>query len=1008
VAWAKELSYILGNTLYAVATVVAAFMAGLGLGSALAGRYAPRILRPVLAYAGMEWVIAACGIFSIPVFRSTEGIFRLLYNVLEPGHGMFLVVRFLVVFGVMLIPVTLMGMTLPVVVGAYGRRKERYDFEAGILYGVNTLGAVAGTLVAGFLVLPWLGLLKTCVAVGTVDAAVGVVAWWMDKHVGAIEDIRTQGAAQAESVEGKIWTPMQVMIGGVFMVSGAVAMVYEVGWFRLLALVLGPSVHAFSVMLGIFLVGIGLGSVAAAKWAERTKRPLMAMAALEGLIGVAALGTMAFYNELPEWYFHLFRKLAGEGGSGWYVVAQGMVAAVVVLVPTLGMGALFPVVVRAFREASKEGMVPEKNVGRLYVLNTVGGIVGSLAAGFWLVPGMGMWRTVLLASGVSVGLGLIVWLAVREVALGLKAALAVASALVVAGCMWALPEWDTLLLNRGLYREMRNMKQFDKKGKLQGQTMLFYREGVNTTVAILRFPGNISLRVSGKPDASTFALDLYTQLFVGQLPVLFARNPQRVAVIGYGSGMSADAALSHPPVESLDILEIEKGIIEGSKYFEFLNDNPFDDPRTHLVLEDGRIHMTYTDKVYDVIASAPSNPWVAGTANLFTVDFYELVRARLAPDGIFGQWFQLYEVSEDSFKTVVASLHEVFPHVAIFMSKSAEVVVLASSVPIEIPWETLKARFHEEEVYEAFYGLRIRNPFELFHFFFAGTEQVEKYIEGAPALNTDDNVWLEHRMPYDFFGVKTGDLELELLRRFAKERMAGLRELAPGMPEEEAVRTMIHYVHSEEPRRKKKGSEILDYWEKRRTPMVEGFLDVFEEEGNTAMVEKVRAWWKDAEAYRKARLLAVQYILKTLDAHVQQQPSLRRTYIDEALAQAPDLPFALLMAGKFALQEQENAKAEELFRRALERPWSRAYYDAAMGLARAKERQKQLDEALAYVKLAEESNPYFPNAFFFQAYLLDRMGRTDEVSEVLEQGLFYNPDDAMLLNTRKELGFAEE
>ncbi len=277
VAWAKELSYILGNTLYAVATVVAAFMAGLGLGSALAGRYAPRILRPVLAYARMEWVIAACGIFSIPVFRSTEGILRLLYNVLEPGHGAFLVVRFAVVFGVMLIPVTLMGMTLPVVVGAYGRRKEKYDFEAGILYGVNTLGAVAGTLVAGFFILPWLGLWKTCVAVGTVDAVVGIVAWWVNKRVGAIEDIRlvgAQGAAQAESVEGETersvprlsrgWTPMQVMIGGVFLVSGAVAMVYEVGWFRLLALVLGPSVHAFSVMLGIFLVGIGLGSVVAA------------------------------------------------------------------------------------------------------------------------------------------------------------------------------------------------------------------------------------------------------------------------------------------------------------------------------------------------------------------------------------------------------------------------------------------------------------------------------------------------------------------------------------------------------------------------------------------------------------------------------------------------------------------------------------------------------------------------------------------------------------------------
>jgi spermidine synthase len=955
----------------------------------------------------MEWVIAVCGMASIPVFRSTEGIFRVLYNVLEPGHGAFLALRFLVVFGVMLIPVTLMGMTLPVVVGAYGRMKEKYDFEAGILYGVNTLGAVAGTLVAGFFVLPWLGLLKTCVAVGTVDALVGVVAWWVNKKVGAIEDIRlvrTQGAAKAESVEEKKkwgWTPMQVMIGGVFLVSGAVAMVYEVGWFRLLALVLGPSVHAFSVMLGMFLVGIGLGSVVAAKWAERTKRPLMAMAALEGLIGLAALGTMAFYNELPGWYFSLFRQMV-ENETEWYVGAQGMIAAAVVLVPTLGMGALFPVVVRAFREASREGMVPEKNVGRLYVLNTVGGIVGSLAAGFWLVPGIGMWRTVLLASGVSVGLGLIVWMAVREVALSPKTVLATTVAVVVVGGMWALPEWNALLLNQGLYREMRNVERFDKRSKLKGQNLLFYREGVNTTVAILRSPGNISLRVSGKADASTYAVDLYTQLFVGQLPVLFARNPRHVAVIGFGSGMSAGTMLRHPSVESLDILEIERGVIEGSKYFKLLNDNPFDDPRTRLVLEDGRIHMTYTDKVYDAITSEPSNPWIAGVSNLFTADFYKLVRARLAPDGIFGQWIQLYELSPGTFKTMIASLHEAFPHVVIFLSRSADAVVLASGVPIEIPWETLKERFYKEDVYEAFYELKIRNPLELFHFFFAGAGQVDKYIEDAPAINTDDNVWLEHRMPYDFFDVKAGDLGPELIRHFAKGRLADIRRMVPGLPEEEAVRTMIRYVHSQEPKLMQ-GNRIVDFWQMWRGPIMEGFLNVFEEEGNMEMVEKVREWKKDSENYTQARILAMRHVVRAMETKVQQQPALRDAFMEEALTRASDLPFVMVMAGKFALQGQDTAKAEELFRRALEQPWSPTYYDAVMGLAKVKEHQKRLDEAIDYTKLAEEKNPYFPNAFSYRAYLLHRIGKTNEALEALEQGFFYNPGDPLLVSRRREI-----
>ncbi len=281
------------------------------------------------------------------------------------------------------------------------------------------------------------------------DGLVGMVAWWVHRQVGAIEDIRTRETKteaaktspdpdkpragesptrRGQAKAGWRWTGMQGLIGGAFLVSGAVAMVYEVGWFRLLALVLGPSVHAFSVMLAVFLVGIGLGSVAAARWAERTRAPLLAMAGLEAGIGFAALGTMAFYNELPGWYFRLFRAVVEGGRTQWYVVAQGGIAAAVVLLPTIGMGALFPVVVRAFREASKEGMGPEESVGRLYVLNTVGGIVGSLAGGFLLVPGIGMWKTVLAASAVSVGLGLILWMAVREVTLLPKMALAAITA----------------------------------------------------------------------------------------------------------------------------------------------------------------------------------------------------------------------------------------------------------------------------------------------------------------------------------------------------------------------------------------------------------------------------------------------------------------------------------------------------------------------------------------------------------------------------------------------------
>ena len=233
VAWSKELSYILGSTLYGSATVVAAFMAGLGMGSGLAARFAGRLTRPVRSYAFIQFGIAACGALSIPVFRVTEPVFRFLFQTFAPAQSAFLLARFSVVFFLILIPVTLMGMTLPIVVGAYARRKEKYGFEAGWIYGVNTLGAMCGTWLAGFFILPYFGLWKSCLIVGVTDAVVAAIALWVDRRLGPIDDIRRE-PQQQRSKRGRSlpsplapWSRKQWMLGALFAFSGAVAMVYE-------------------------------------------------------------------------------------------------------------------------------------------------------------------------------------------------------------------------------------------------------------------------------------------------------------------------------------------------------------------------------------------------------------------------------------------------------------------------------------------------------------------------------------------------------------------------------------------------------------------------------------------------------------------------------------------------------------------------------------------------------------------------------------------------------------
>ena len=414
VAWSKELSYILGSTLYGSATVVAAFMGGLGIGSALAGRFAERLTRPVRSYAFIQFGIAACGAISIPVFRSMEPVFRLLFQTFALGQTTFLLARFGIVFLLILVPVILMGMTLPIIVGAYARQKEKYGFEAGWIYGVNTLGAMSGTWLAGFFILPLFGLWKTCLIVGLADAIVGVVALWIDRRLSPIEDIRRnrrrQGSKRSPSLPfaSPPWLWKQWMLGGVFAFSGAAAMMYEVGWFRLLGLTMGPSVYVFSVILGMFLFGVGLGSTVAARWVERIRLGgLGTMAMLEGLLCLVGLGESFYYNRLPQLNYDLFIWGTNSFGVSGLFWGQLGVAAAVVLPGCLVMGALFPVTVRAVRELGGEESAPEANVGRLYVMNTFGGIVGSLAAGFLMIPKIGVWKTLLGASLASGALALI-------------------------------------------------------------------------------------------------------------------------------------------------------------------------------------------------------------------------------------------------------------------------------------------------------------------------------------------------------------------------------------------------------------------------------------------------------------------------------------------------------------------------------------------------------------------------------------------------------------------------
>lgn len=1012
VAWSKQLSYLLGNGLHAVSTVVAAFMAGLALGSWLASRYGERVASPVAWYGGLQVAVGLFGALSIPLFRHAEPLFLWVYHQFGLGHGPFLAVRFLAVFLLMALPVTLMGVTLPLVVGAFARSRESYTYDAGLLYGVNTLGAVVGTLGSGFLLLPALGLWKACLVAGLLDAAAGVVALVLARRLTELRpapgaaDVGREVAKRPRGGDFPVrslagWTPAQWAIGCLFGFSGAVAMFYEIGWFRLLGLVMGPSVVAFSSMLGIYLAGIGLGSALAARWVERVgSTGWSLMAGLELLLALVGCAGFLYFNDLPGFYAAIYRA----SGSGPWLSHLGLAAAVV-LPPCLLMGALFPASVRTLREAGPRRS-PEANVGRLYLLNTAGGIAGSLAAGFWAIPSLGLGVTLRAAAicSAAIGAGL---LALAPASARMRFLVAPAAFAACAGIAVIVPDLNLIHLNLGSYRGLYTRREAGPPAP-ETSELLFYREGLNAPVAVFNTDGGGSLHVTGKADASTGDAERITQSLAGHLPILFSRGAARVAVVGYGSGMSAGAVLTHPEVRSVDVMEIEEAVIEASPYFESFNGAALRDPRTRLIVEDARIFLTYTDRTYDVMALEPSNPWMAGVSNLFTTDFYRIARSRLVPGGILCCWIQTYESSEETFRVMLASVREVFPHVALFHNR-ADTLLLCSTEPIRVDWGTLAGRMGSPEASRSLRSIGIREPAHLWTYFRACDSGLDGFMAGIAQRNTDDNVWLEHHAVRQLLRSGTSDAVLRLNAALvglgAGSRLAAFESLCPGTPREKLLGEGVRYLFGAEPILEKDG-RMMDPRKDARVALLSGLREELAGGGHPGGRDSLEDWVAECEAYRAARFQATAQLVQPEP----RDPRAKYQFLEGILRSAPDLPMANNAMADFLITEGRDYEASEPYYLKASEDWfSPNCYGARINLGnialiRSKYEGKDLwGQAEAYYRSAIAWNPFRPRAYDALAQLYLLRGDTESAGRAVEEGLRFNPGAGELADKLEEL-----
>jgi spermidine synthase len=648
--WMKQVSYVFGNTVTASTVVLGTFMGGLALGSWLPGKRIDRLTRPLTAYGWLEIGIALSSTMFSPAL---DGVRYLDRAVLVPagvsGPALF-AFEMLAVAVLLLVPCALMGATLPVLCRFAVPRLDNPGRTMGFLYAANSAGAVVGGLLAGFWMIEALGLNATVHVAQALNVLVGVASLTASRLTGPVAPVvaRATEKDRAGSIHVHVF------------LCGFSAMLFEIALMKLLPLIVGSSTQSFSLMICAFITGLAAGSATfGASFARRPARPAT-MGTLMLVVGLLFMVSLPLYNHLPAIYVAV-RSWARVPYGVFQTIGFGMCFAVMFL-PTFFLGGVLPAAAELVARRDTIG----RDVGRLYAANTIGNILGTIATGLVLVPSIGFKRTMEVGVALNVLSGLtLVW---RDgglpIAWRLTGTAAVAG--LLAGYAMLYPELDVNALTAGVYRHVEaGGSARDAIAQLVAKRrMIYQREDGMCFVTVTETPSHgLSLSVNGKVDASS-GLDMRNQKLAGHFPMLFHRAPRDVLVIGLGSGVTVAAVLKHGPVRVI-CPEISPAVVEAARLFGPWNDRVHDDKRVSILVDDGRNFVERTRERFDVIVSEPSNPWIAGIASLYTVEFFRTVRDRLAPGGVMAQFLQLYDMDVHTFRLVLRTVRMVFPHVLV-------------------------------------------------------------------------------------------------------------------------------------------------------------------------------------------------------------------------------------------------------------------------------------------------------------------------------------------------------
>jgi spermidine synthase len=803
VVWARLLGLVMGHTAYALSAILTSFLGGLALGAWLAGRWTARHAVSLRHYALVEAAVGVLGGLMPWLVALCAPAFGVAYRALGGYPVAYNLVQFAVCGALLSVPALLMGTTLPLVTAVLVRTGEDVGARGGRLYAVNTIGGALGAAACGFALLPALGMRATGLLAAVANLALAAVAWLLAPRVDAAAAAvpawdagRAARRARAPAVRpaaapARDWpAPPVGMLVVLYGVSGFASLTLEVGWVRLVSLSIGSTTYGFTTTLVTFIAGIALGGYAVTRVPWMLARPVTSLVWLSAAISLWSLASLPYLGTLPL----RVAELIAESGASWGAVVRGEVVLVgsTILVPTLAMGAMFPLAVAlVHRDVRASGAA----VGLAYAANTWGNILGSFVGGFVLVPLVGMRGTIvvsaLLSAGVAAALLVPAWrqargaVALRLGALGATVAVALALA----------PGWDRSLLTSGAYV---NMQWFVHSGqrdtsratvsailRADHDEVVDYREGATAIVAVKRKGDLLRLNVGGYTEAASQG---HVQNLLGHLPLLLHGAARDVLIVGLGSGATLGSVLRHP-VAAVDTVEVSREVRDVARtYFSRFTGGALDDPRVRVVIGDGRNHLRHARRDYDVVISQPSVPWFSGAAGMFTREAFADMRAALRPGGVAAIWYVSWTEETRDLRSLLRTWTEVFPSAYLFETRAERTFLLVGYADDAARLDGARVRrgLARAGVGEEMAGFAYQDAGDVLGYVLLGREDLRRWAGDAP-LNTDDSAYIEFAGPAGMLGRRRAD-QLRELETFARLRPPATSYVdVSGLPADEAA-----------------------------------------------------------------------------------------------------------------------------------------------------------------------------------------------------------------------------